>query len=598
MYDSRKAEDDPSKYSPSVTNKGVKDLSLSRQNFRFVNGAAKSSSNGVVSYVLLEYNGKTVAYPASMVPSNATTLADTVTSITSNKKISLAERAKMVNELLMEQGIDVVSDPQYKHLFATKDNVAKQDYNDAITRDVSVPAQFMGSKLMSMMDFSQISDVTTLNINLQDENIFFAPKFSMDLDNIMDGGIVWNNNTNTNPNNPPGGNNSSNNNTNNNSSKKNNKSSGNNNSNNNSSNGTTENTANNGNKTEDKKEEKSSTENKKEGPKDSSNNSSTDMTIESFLSLQTNAQQKKWVRELARKLGFARMMAETRVDGKVSIDDIVNYLQHKLGEDTPQNYKMAEHYKDTYLNNVMSKGKTIAYLIDNMIGEQISEAKSKDAKKKTETKKEGPKPVEEIILTEEVKPAEENNPIEDGKSKKEKKVPPKIENKPVDNKKPADSSSISFLLSLQSNLAQKKWIEDLAKRLGFINQLADTRVEGKVFDGDIINYITHKLAEDTPQNRKLVEFYRTKYLEGIAVKGKNKNLADAIDSMIENEASMDSEQQVETINEEASELFPESLFPETSSSEKTSTKKRDTKKDTKKSKKTTVSDKNSKNNCK
>ena len=598
MYDSRKAEDDPSKYLPSVTNKGVKDLSLSRQNFRFVNGAAKSSSNGVVSYVLLEYNGKTVAYPASMVPSNATTLADTVTSITSNKKISLAERAKMVNELLMEQGIDVVSDPQYKHLFATKDNVAKQDYNDAITRDVSVPAQFMGSKLMSVMDFSQISDVTTLNINLQDENIFFAPKFSMDLDNIMDGGIVWNNNTNTNPNNPPGGNNSSNNNTNNNSSKKNNKSSGNNNSNNNSSNGTTENTANNGNKTEDKKEEKSSIENKKEGPKDSSNNSSTDMTIESFLSLQTNAQQKKWVRELARKLGFARMMAETRVDGKVSIDDIVNYLQHKLGEDTPQNYKMAEHYKDTYLNNVMSKGKTIAYLIDNMIGEQISEAKSKDAKKKTETKKEGPKPVEEIILTEEVKPAEENNPVEDGKSEKEKKVPPKIENKPVDNKKPADSSSISSLLSLQSNLAQKKWVEDLAKRLGFTNQLADTRSEGKVFDGDIINYITHKLAEDTPQNRKLIEFYRTKYLEGIAVKDKNKNLADAIDAMIENEASMDSEQQVETINEEASELFPESLFPETGSSEKTSTKKRDTKKDTKKSKKTTVSDKNSKNNCK
>ena len=598
MYDSRKAEDDPSKYLPSVTNKGVKDLSLSIQNFRFVNGAAKSSSNGVVSYVLLEYNGKTVAYPASMVPSNATTLADTVTSITSNNKISLAERAKMVNELLMEQGVDVVSDPQYKHLFATKDNVAKQDYNDAITRDVSVPAQFMGSKLMSMMDFSQISDVTTLNINLQDENIFFAPKFSMDLDNIMDGGIVWNNNTNTNPNNPPGGNNSSNNNTNNNSSKKNNKSSGNNNSNNNSSNGTTENTTNNGNKTEGKKEEKSSTEDKKEGPKDSSNDSSTDMTIESFLSLQTNAQQKKWVRELARKLGFARMMAETRVDGKVSIDDIVNYLQHKLGEDTPQNYKMAEHYKDTYLNNVMSKGKTIAYLIDNMIGEQISEAKSKDAKKKTETKKEGPKPVEEIILTEEVKPAEENNPVEDGKSKKEKKVPPKIENKPVDNKKPADSSSISSLLSLQSNLAQKKWIEDLAKRLGFTNQLADTRVEGKVFDGDIINYITHKLAEDTPQNRKLIEFYRTKYLEGIAVKDKNKNLADVIDAMIENEASMDSEQQVETINEEASELFPESLFPETGSSEKTSTKKRDTKKDTKKSKKTTVSDKNSKNNCK
>lgn len=598
MYDSRKAEDDPSKYLPSVTNKGVKDLSLSIQNFRFVNGAAKSSSNGVVSYVLLEYNGKTVAYPASMVPSNATTLADTVTSITSNNKISLAERAKMVNELLMEQGVDVVSDPQYKHLFATKDNVAKQDYNDAITRDVSVPAQFMGSKLMSMMDFSQISDVTTLNINLQDENIFFAPKFSMDLDNIMDGGIVWNNNTNTNPNNPPGGNNSSNNNTNNNSSKKNNKSSGNNNSNNNSSNGTTENTANNGNKTEDKKEEKSSTENKKEGPKDSSNNSSTDMTIESFLSLQTNAQQKKWVRELARKLGFARMMAETRVDGKVSIDDIVNYLQHKLGEDTPQNYKMTEHYKDAYLNNVMSKGKTIAYLIDNMIGEQISEAKSKDAKKKTETKKEGPKPVEEIILTEEVKPAEENNPVEDERSKKEKKVPPKIENKPVDNKKPADSSSISSLLSLQSNLAQKKWVEDLAKRLGFTNQLADTRSEGKVFDGDIINYITHKLAEDTPQNRKLIEFYRTKYLEGIAVKDKNKNLADAIDAMIENEASMDSEQQVETINEEASELFPESLFPETGSSEKTSTKKRDTKKDTKKSKKTTVSDKNSKNNCK
>jgi len=138
----------------------------------------------------------------------------------------------------------------------------------------------------------------------------------------------------------------------------------------------------------------------------------------------------------------------------------------------------------------------------------------------------------------------------------------------------------------------------LAKRLGFTNQLADTRSEGKVFDGDIINYITHKLAEDTPQNRKLIEFYRTKYLEGIAVKDKNKNLADAIDAMIENEASMDSEQQVETINEEASELFPESLFPETGSSEKTSTKKRDTKKDTKKSKKTTVSDKNSKNNCK
>ena len=283
------------------------------------------------------------------------------------------------------------------------------------------------------------------------------------------------------------------------------------------------------------------------------------------------------------------MMSETRVDGKVSIDDIVNYLQHRLGEDTPQNYKMAEHYKDTYLNNVMSKGKTIAYLIDNMIGEQNAEAKSKKAKKDSskkekETKKEEPKPVEEIILTDEVKPTEENKPIEDEKL--------------VDNKKPADSSSISSLLSLQSNLAQKKWVEDLAKRLGFTNQLADTRVAGKVFDGDIINYITHKLAEDTPQNRKLVEFYRTKYLEGIVVKGENKNLADAIDAMIENEASMDSEQQVETTNEESSELFPESLFPETGSSEKTSTKKRDTKKDTKKSKKTTVSDKNSKNNCK
>lgn len=576
IYNVSKSQNDETKYKPSVLNKGVENLSLTRNDFRIVEGVARSMGGGVVSYVVLEYNGKTLTYPVKIDPSTSSTLGEVVKGVISDKSVDARTRAKMVNKLLVEQGLDIVNDPQYQHLFATENNIDVQSYEDSIVNELTSPVTKMGETVMNNSKFEDLRNGSSINIDLQDENIFFAPKFSMDFENVIDRGAVKEDvsalvkqakenaekgkkktEEKKKPESKPSENKSS---------KK--KSEGNKSSENESENG---------------KKEEGKTSKKEENKPVEEEKSTDDLTVSSFQALQTNAQQKKWVRELARKLGFTRMMSETRVDGKVSIDDIVNYLQHKLGEDTPQNYKMAEHYKDTYLNNVMSKGKTIAYLIDNMIGEQIS-----DEVKPTEENE----PIEDEKLVEEEKPAEED------KSKKEKKVPPKIENKPVDNKKPADSSSISSLLSLQSNLAQKKWVEDLAKRLGFTNQLADTRSEGKVFDGDIINYITHKLAEDTPQNRKLIEFYRTKYLEGIAVKDKNKNLADAIDAMIENEASMDSEQQVETINEEASELFPESLFPETGSSEKTSTKKRDTKKDTKKSKKTTISDKNSKNNCK
>ena len=279
IFDARKAENDSSKYEPVVLNKGVKDLSLTRDSFRFVDGVAKSTKNGVVSYVMLEYNGRNVAYPVTITPSTETTLAETLVKIASNKKVNLTARTKMVNDILTEQGYDTIKDAKYKHLFATKDNVGRQEYIDGILNDLSVPVEFMGNSTMSVLNFEELKKGTELNLNLADENLFFAPKFSMDLENVMDSGAVKVEVT----------------------------------------------------KTVEKQKKTSKKEERKpeEEPK-----SVDDFSISSLLGLQSNIAQKKWVRDLGKKFGFARLLADTRVKDKIHDMDIINYIFYKLGEDT------------------------------------------------------------------------------------------------------------------------------------------------------------------------------------------------------------------------------------------------------------------------
>lgn len=411
IFDVRKAENDSSKYEPTVLNKGVKDLSLTRDSFRFVDGVAKSTKNGVVSYVMLEYNGRNVAYPVTITPATETTLAETLVKIASNKKINLTARAKMVNDILTEQGYDTIKDASYKHLFATKDNVGKQEYIDGILNDLSVPVEFMGNSTMSVLNFEELKKGTELNLNLADENLFFAPKFSMDLENVMDSGTV-----------------------------------------------------------------------------------------------------------------------------------------------------------------------------------KVEVSKTVEKQKKTSKKVESPTKEEKVPEKKEEVVTEEKKPTKETSKKEEIKL--------------ADEFSISALLGLQSNIAQKKWVRDLGKKFGFARLLADTRVKDKIHDMDIVNYIFYKLGEDTPRNKTMIEHYRKTYLEPFNVKGKS--LADIIDGLIDSEVIVSNVDNTANVNNEVTptetvivdELFPETLFPETGTSEKISTKKIDTKKDTKKSKKTTVSDKNSKNNCK
>lgn len=312
IFDARKAENDSSKYEPVVLNKSVKDLSLTRDSFRFVDGVAKSTKNGVVSYVMLEYNGRNVAYPVTITPSTETTLAETLVKIASNKKVNLTARAKMVNDILTEQGYDTIKDAKYKHLFATKDNVGRQEYIDGILNDLSVPVEFMGNSTMSILNFEELKKGTELNLNLADENLFFAPKFSMDLENVMDSGAVKVEVT----------------------------------------------------KTVEKQKKTSKKEERKpeEEPK-----SVDDFSISALLSLQSNIAQKKWVRDLGKKFGFARLLADTRVKDKIHDMDIINYIFYKLGEDTPRNKTMIEHYRKTYLEPFDVKGKSLADIIDGLI---------------------------------------------------------------------------------------------------------------------------------------------------------------------------------------------------------------------------------------
>ena len=47
--------------------------------------------------------------------------------------------------------------------------------------------------------------------------------------------------------------------------------------------------------------------------------------------------------------------------------DIINYIFYKLGEDTPRNKTMIEHYRKTYLESFDVKGKSLADIIDGLI---------------------------------------------------------------------------------------------------------------------------------------------------------------------------------------------------------------------------------------